>query len=142
MRPVIFRCSPLMFGLLIVGALAPLVIIPLVPALGWPSVTEWILAGIASFMAAYALTLLPTKLVVSDDGLFQKQLLSEVRLSWPEIAEWRYVRVQDVEGFWVRDKRGKKHTLKSWLVFGTRRSKQLAELLRQKGVVGSEEYDD
>ena len=141
MRPVIFRCSAWMFGLLIIGALAPLWILPLIPALGWPPVSGWILAGVAFLMVVYALTLLPTKLVVSDDGLIQKQLFSELRLSWSEIAEWRYVKVQDVEGFWIHDRSGKKHPLKGWLVYGKRRSKQLAELLRQKDIVGVEEYD-
>lgn len=141
MRPVIFRCPGWMFGLLIFGALAPLGILPLIPEFGWPPVTKWVLAGVAAFMIGYALTLLPTKLEVSDDGLYQKQLFSEFRLSWSDIAEWRYVRVQDVEGFWIRDRHGKKYDLKHWLIFGKRRSKQLAEVLREKGAIGREEYD-
>jgi hypothetical protein len=56
------------------------------------------------------------------------------------IAEWRYVRVQDVEGFWIRDRRGRKHDLKSWLVFGKRRSQQLAQAMRARGIDGREEY--
>lgn len=93
-------------------------------------------------MILYALTLLPTKLEVSDEGLYQKQLLSELRLSWSEIAEWRYFRVQDVEGFWIRDKQGKKYDLKKWLIFGKRRSQQLAEVMRKRGIDGREECDD
>jgi hypothetical protein len=130
-----------MFGLLAAGAIAPIGVVPLIPALGWPASIVWILCAAAVFMIVYALSLLPTKLEVSDDGLLQKQLLSELRLRWPDIAEWRYVRMQDVEGFWIRDKHGKEHRLKSWLVSGKRRSKQLAEVLRQRGVVGCEEYD-
>jgi hypothetical protein len=79
--------------------------------------------------------------VLSDDGLCQKQLFSELRLGWKDIAEWRYIRVQDVEGFWILDRTGKRHDLKHWLVFGKQRSKQVAEVLRQMGVVGREEYD-
>jgi hypothetical protein len=142
MRPVIFRCPRWMFGLLIVGALAPLGVLPLISSFGWPPVTSWILAGVAVFMILYALTLLPTKLEVSDEGLYQKQLLSELRLSWSEIAEWRYFRVQDVEGFWIRDKQGKKYDLKKWLIFGKRRSQQLAEVMRKRGIDGREECDD
>lgn len=141
MRPLVFRCPAWLFGLLIVGALAPLGTLPLVPALDWSPVTAWILAGAACFMVVYALTLLSTKLVVSDDGLCQKQPLSEWRLPWSDLAEWRYIRAQEVEGFWVWDQRGKKYELKKWLVCGRRRSQQLADVLRQKGVIGSEEYD-
>jgi hypothetical protein len=141
MRPLIFRCPPWIFGLLIVGALVPLGILPLIPAFGWPPVTAWILGGLAVFMVVYALTLLPTKLEVSDAGLYQKQLLSELRLPWSDIAEWQYFRVQDVEGFWIRDRRGKKHDLKRWLVFGKRRSQELARVMRERGVAGKEVYD-
>jgi len=141
MRPVIFRCPAWMFGLLIIGALGPLTILPMVSSFGWPSVVAWILGAVAAFMVVYALTLLPTKLEVSDEGLCQKQLLSEFRLSWADIAEWRYTRVQDVEGFWIRDRRGKKYDLKRWLVFGKRRSQQLAEVMRERGIDGREEYD-
>jgi hypothetical protein len=130
-----------MFVLLIVGAVAPLGVLPLIPAFNWPPVTAWILAGVAVFMVVYALMLLPTKLEVSDEGLLQKQLLSELRLSWSDIAEWRYVRVRDGEGFWIRDQSGRKHNLKSWLVFGKRRSQQLVQVMRARGIVGREEYD-
>lgn len=130
-----------MFILLIAGALAPLAVFPLIHTLGWPPITHWIIAAVSVFMAAYALTLLPTKLILSDEELCQKQLLSELRLRWTDIAEWRYVRVQDVESFWVQDKSGKKHELKHWLVYGKKRSRQVAEVLRHKGVIGHEEYD-
>ena len=141
MRPMIFRCPPWMFSLLIAGAIAPFAFFPLISAFGWPPMTKWILFAVAVFMVLYALTLLPTKLVLSDEGLCQKQLFSELRLGWKDIAEWRYIRVQDVEGFWIRDRTGKQYDLKRWLVFGKQRSKQVAEVLRQRGVVGREEYD-
>ncbi len=142
MRPVIFRCPAWMFGLLIAGAIAPFAFFPLIPAFGWPPITKWILTAVAVSMVVYALTLLPTKLVLSDEGLCQKQLFSELRLAWKDIVEWRYIRVQDVEGFWILDRSGRRHDLKHWLVFGKQRSKQLAEVLRQMGIVGREEYDD
>jgi len=130
-----------MFGLIILGAIATFAFIPLIRMFGWPPMTKWILVGIAFLLVVYALTLLPTRLVVSDEGLYQKQLFLDLRLSWSEIAEWRYVRVQDVEGFWIRDNNGKKYNLKKWLVFGKRRSRQLAEIMRQKGIAGNEDCD-
>ena len=60
-------------------------------------------------------------------------------MQWKDIVEWRYVRALDHEDFWVRDSTGKKHHLKRWLVFGKRRSKQVAEIMREKGVVGRED---
>jgi hypothetical protein len=141
MRSVVYRCPSWMFGLLVAGAIAPLAVLPLIPAFGWPPITKLFIVGAELALAAYALTLLPTKLVLSDEGLCQKQLLSELKLKWRDIAEWRYTRVQDVEVFWIRDRNGKKHELKHWLVFGKQRSKQVAEVLRQNGVAGREDYD-
>src|SRR4029079_14881018 len=130
-----------MFGLLLFGALGPLVILPMVSSFGWPPVVTWILGAVAMVMVVYALTLLPTKLEVSDEGLYQRQMLSELRLSWSDIAEWRYFRLQDVEGFWIRDRTGTKYHLKKWLVFGKQRSQQLAQAMRERGIDGREEYD-
>lgn len=130
-----------MFALLVAGAIALLILLPLIPELELPANTTWIIAGVSIALIVYALTLLPTKLVVSDEGLWQKQLGSELRLQWKNIEEWRYVRVQDVEYFWIRDRAGNRHQLKSWLVFGKERSQRLAQILRQNGVVGTEEYD-
>lgn len=113
----------------------------MVSSFGWPPIVSWILGAVAVFMVVYSLTLLPTKIEVTDEGLFQKQLVSELRLPWSDIAEWRYFKVQDVEGFWIRDRRGKKHDLKKWLVFGKRRSQQLAQVMRERGIDGREEYD-
>jgi len=140
MRPVIFRCPPSLFALLVLGACAPVGVLPLVPESARSPTIVGILVGIMVFMVGYALTLLPTKLVVSNDGLCQKQLLSELRLSWSDIAEWRYFRVFEGEGFWIRDKQGRQHDLKKWLISGKRRSQQLAEILRKKGIAGREEY--
>lgn len=141
MRSMTFRCPAWMFALILFGAFGPLAILPIVSSFGWPPVVSWILGVVAAFMIVYAFTLLPTKIEVSDAGLFQKQMLSELRLSWSDIAEWQYFRVQDVEGFWVRDRRGKKHDLKRWLVFGRRRSQELAQVMRERGVDGREVYD-
>jgi len=140
-----------MFALLIVGSVAPLAIIPVARADGWPSATAWVLAGFAVFMAGYALALLPTRLVISDDGVTQKLLLSESRLRWEELVEWRYCiegpefekgemkaqtknRWHSIE-FWVKDKTGRKHHFKRWLVYG-QRSKQVADILRERGIDG------
>ena len=130
-----------MFGLLLAGAIALLILLPLIPELELPASTSWGVSGVSISIVVYALTLLPTKLVVSDEGLWQKQLGSELRLHWKDIEEWRYVRVQDVEYFWIRDRAGNQHQLKSWLVFGKERSQRLAQILRQNGVLGTEEFD-
>ena len=130
-----------MFGLLIVGAVAPLVFLPMVSAFGWPRVTKLIIIAVEVVMFLYAFTLVPTKLIFSDDGLRQKQLFSELRLQWKDIVEWRYVKALDYEDFWVRDRTGRKHHLKRWLVFGKARSNQVAGIMREKGVVGREDRD-
>jgi len=119
----------------------PVAILPLISMLGWPALVKWVVVAVEVVMLVYAFTLLPTKLVLSDDGLLQQQLFSHLRLPWTDIAERRYVRVTQHEDFWILDSTGKKHHLKRWLVFGQRRSKQVAEVLRQKGVAGKEEYD-
>jgi hypothetical protein len=140
-----------MFGLLVVGAMAPLVIIPLIPSLSWPKVTAWGIGGVALVMVGYALALLPTRLVISDDGIWQKLLCSELRLRWEDMVEWRHCdggaefedgqqrewtknRWHSIE-FWVKDKAGRKHHFKRWLVFG-RRSKQIAGIMRERGIEG------
>ena len=71
----------------------------------------------------------------------RNELLSELQLPWSEIAEWRYVRRDGVESFWIRDKKGKRYDLKKWLVFGKRRSRQVAEIMRERKITGYEEYD-
>jgi hypothetical protein len=109
--------------------------------LGWSSVAKWVIVAVELVMVVYALTLLPTKLVISDEGISQQQLFTKLSLSRSDIAEWRYIRVTQFEDFWILDNFGRKHHLKRWLIFGKQRSQQLAEALRQKGVVGREEYD-
>jgi hypothetical protein len=140
-----------MCGLLIVGGLAPLGILPLIRAEGWPPGTAWVLAGVSAFMLVYALTLLPTRLVISDEGVYQKLLFSESRLRWEDMVEWRHsdggqkFEVGEFKErtkskwhlieFWVKDKTGKRHYFKRWLVFG-RRSQQVAEIMRERGIEG------
>jgi|GEM_PF-3769453 hypothetical protein len=102
-------------------------------------------------MLVYAFMLLPTRLFISADGIWQKLLFSEWRLPWEDIVEWRYCQSgvelesgemrQRTKGrwhgnqFWVRDKAGKKHYFKGWLVFG-RRAQQVAQLMRERGIEG------
>jgi len=90
-----------MLGLLFAGAIAPLVLVPLVPTLGWPLIVQWILTGVAAFIVVSALTLIPTKLVLSDDGLWQKLLVSELRLRWEDMVEWRYTIGPEGDYLWV-----------------------------------------
>ncbi len=140
-----------MFVLLALGAAASLGILPLVRAEGWPPSVEWILIGVAGFVLVYALTLLPTQLVISDEGVHQRLLFSESRLRWEDMVEFRHCdggaefeegnlraqtrnRWHSIE-FWVKDRAGRKHHFKRWLVFG-RRSKQVADMLRERGIAG------
>jgi len=151
MRTVVFRCPGWMFSLLISGAFAPLCLLPMVAVEGWPPPLFWIFVGVSVFMAIYALTLLPTRMVISDEGIDQKLLFSEMRLQWKDLIEWRHCeggetfetndlraqtngRWHSIE-FWVKDKTGKKYYFKRWLVFG-HRSKILADILREQGIAG------
>src|SRR5206468_9358212 len=109
-----------MFALLALGAAAPLGILPLVRAEGWPPSVAWILVGVAVFLFLYALTLWPTRLVISDEGVCQRLLFSESRLRWEDMVEFRHCdggaefeeaelraqtrnRWHSIE-FWVKDK--------------------------------------
>jgi hypothetical protein len=124
-----------MSGLLIVGAIAPLGIIPLIPALGWPSTIQWILAVVAAFMVVYTLVLIPTKLILSDDGLWQKLLFSELKLRWEDMAEWQYTIGPEGDYLWIKDRVGRKFQPKRWLVFGQRMT-ELAAVLQERGIKG------
>ena len=104
-------------------------LLPMTRAFGWPPVTNLVIIAIEVLVVVYALTLLPTRLVLSDDGVWQKQLFSELRLPWKEITEWRYVRAVEYECFWIRDSTGKKHHLKRWLVFGKERSRKVVDIM-------------
>jgi hypothetical protein len=113
--------------------------------------TSWGLIGVTIFMVVYALILLPTRLVISDEGITQKLLFSESRVRWEDMVEWRdCISGEEFEKgemktqtkgkwhsteFWVKDKTGRKHCFKSWLVFGTR-SKQVADILRERSIEG------
>jgi hypothetical protein len=150
-RPLTFKCPAWIFGVLLAGAIAPLALIPLIPTLGWPPATKLVIAGVVIAIFLYAITLLPTRLVISDDGLFQRLLFSELRLRWEDMAEWRHCEggAEFEEGemrertknkwhskeFGIRDKAGKEHHLKRWLVFG-KRSKQVAAIMRERGIKG------
>jgi hypothetical protein len=142
MRPIVYKCPSWMFWLMIGGAMTPLAILPLVSALSWPPVTKLMIAGAECGLMIYALTLLPTKLVLSDEGLREKRLFSELRLAWNEIAEWRYINHWWYPHFWIQDSAGREHHLKRWLVFGKDRSRRVAEIMRERGIVGSEVCDD
>ena len=135
MRPVIFKCPTLIFYLLFGGAIAPLAILPLIPKLGWPTITYWIIDAVELGLLLYALTLVSTKLVLSDEGLWQKLLFSELRLRWEDMVEWRHVSGPNGDYLWIRDRTGRKHQPKRWLVFG-RRIAKVVEILQEKGIKG------
>ena len=151
MRPVIFRCSPWIFGLIVAGAFALLAVLPTADLEAWPPAVARVLVGAPIIMVGYALTLLPTRVVISDEGVVQKLLFFETRLRWEDMAEWRHcdggekfeqgeLRVQSMNRwhfieFWIKDKSGRKHYFKRWLVFGSR-SKQFADVLRSRGIQG------
>jgi len=86
--PVTFRCPLYIFAILLAGALAPFAIFPSIPSMGWPPIVKSIIIGGQIALIVYAAMILPTKLVISDEGIRQKLLISEVRLRWEEIAEW------------------------------------------------------
>lgn len=98
-------------------------------------VVQWILAGVAVFLAVYALTLIPTRLVLSDAGLSQKLLVSELRLRWEDMVEWRYTIGPEGDYLWIQDRDGRKHQPKRWLVFGKRIAEFVA-VLRERGIKG------
>jgi hypothetical protein len=151
MRPVIFKCPLWTFALLALGAAATFGIIPVVRVERWPPSVAWVLIGVALFLFLYALTLLPTRLVISDEGIYQRLLFSESRLRWEDMVEFRHcdggaefeegeLRAQTLGKwhtmeFWIKDKAGRKHHFKSWLVFG-KRSRQIADILRERGIGG------
>lgn len=151
MQPVVFKCPRWIIVVLLVGAMAPLSLVPLIPELGWPPKIVGFIVGLSIFIILYAMTLLPTRLIISEEGVYQKLLFSELRLRWEEMVEWRNSEggVEFESGelrertmnkwhsnqFWVRDKKGKKHYFKGWLVSGPT-SKQLADIMRAHGIEG------
>jgi hypothetical protein len=151
MKPVIYRAPVALHFLLLAGAVA-LGLLGLSPAFAEFSRSGSIVCvGIATGLVLYALSLGSSKLVLSDEGLSQKLLASEFLLRWEDIVEWRHCEGgSDFETgesrdstmnkhhfieFWLQDTRGKRYYLKRWLVFG-KRSRLLADVLRQKGIQG------
>src|SRR5262245_52299961 len=117
MHPVTFRCPPWMFALLALGAIALLGILLLVQAGGWPPLATWILVGVAVCLLLYALTLLPTRLVISDEGVRQRLLFSESRLRWDDIVEFRHCdgAAEFEEGELRAQARNRWHSIEFWV---------------------------
>lgn len=150
MQTVLFKCPRRIIIFLLVGSIAPLGVVPSLPEMGWPPKIAWILLGLSIFIFLYALTLLPCRLTISEEGVHQKLFFTESMVRWEDMEEWRHsmngpefetgeLRAQTMNKwhsqFWVRDKSGKKHYFKSWLVAG-RKSKQLADIMRAHGIQG------
>jgi hypothetical protein len=151
MSPITSRCTRPTFGLLVTGALAPFALLPLASTEHWLPLVKAALLVTQLGVLVYALLLLPTKLVISDEGIWQKLPFRECRLRWEDMVEWRHCvggeqceepelrkatfgKWHEIE-FWIRDRTGRKHRLKKWLVFGAR-SKQLADMMRARGIKG------
>jgi len=119
--------------------MAPLAMLPLATAFDWPAFVKYLIVSAGFLTMLYACSLVPTRLVVSEDGLLQKEFFSDLQLRWTEIAEWRCVSVAQYQDFWIRDRAGKTHHLGHWLIFGRDRSRQIVELMRRKGISGREQ---
>ena len=107
MRTTVSKCPLPSLGLLFAGAagFGFLSVAPMLVEL--PRSCSRYFAGAAILLALYALSLIPTKLVLSEDGLHQRLLLSEFRLRWDDMVEWRHCYDESrVRGTW--DER--KHT--------------------------------
>jgi hypothetical protein len=150
MRTKIFRCPAIIYVVLGAGAMGMLFLSTDTGLVGLPNSFSRYFVGAASCIVLYGLTLAPGKVVVAEDGISQHLFLSKWRLPWAEMSEWRYdqsgveceeshLRANSVgklhSSFWIRDRAGNRHHLKTWLVFG-RRSKQLADMIREKGIKG------
>jgi hypothetical protein len=139
MCTVVFKCPNWVFGSLVTSALVPLALLPLATEFDWPTYVKYLIVLVGFLTMLYACSLVPTRLVVSEDGLLQKEIFSDLHLRWTEITEWRCVSVAQYQDFWVRDRAGKTHHLGRWLIFGRERSRQIAELMRRKGISGREQ---
>ena len=150
MRPLTYRCPATVILLITTGAAGLALLGTNTSLVELPASSTWYFVGAAIALLLYGLSLLPSKVIISDDGIRQSLLFSEWRLSWAEMVEWRHsscgVEVEEPKmraetrgkwhsGFWIRDKSGRIHRLKSWLVF-RQRSKHLADILRKKGIEG------
>ena len=150
MRTLTYRCPVAVILLILTGATGLAFLGTNTFLVELPAWCAWYFVGAASALLLYGLSLLPSKVTISDDGIRQSLLFCEWQLSWAEMVEWRHsscgVEVEKSEmraktfgkwhsDFWIRDKSGRIHRLKSWLVF-SKRSKHLAEILRKKGIEG------
>jgi len=150
MRPLTYKCPMAILLLLLAGASSLALLSTDTAWIALPQTCSWYFVGASIALVLYALSLVPGRVIISDEGLCQKLLFSELRLRWEEMVEWRHsicgveveepqMRAQTVgrwhSHFWIRDKAGRKHHLKIWLVFRWR-SKQLADIMRMKGIQG------
>ena len=150
MRPLTYRCPVAIIVLIVAGAAGLVFLGANTSLIQLPESYAWYFVGAASALLLYGVSLFPSKVTISDDGIRQSLLFSEWRLKWAEMVEWRHsscgVEVEELEiraktfgkwhsAFWIRDKSGRIHRLKSWLVF-RKRAKRLAEMLREKGIEG------
>lgn len=133
MGPLIFRRPFWTIGFILTGVIAPWAVIPWIERFGGPAIPGWIHVGAAVFTAAYAATLLQTKLLLSAHGQRQERLYSEFRLPQSEIADWHSVSDSVVERLLIRARNGNEHELKKCLVSGKHRAVELAEFLRKTG---------
>jgi hypothetical protein len=137
MRAVTFKCHISVFVLLFSGAAAFAFLGYNSKTVALPQSCTWFLMGAA--VVSYGISLIPTRLTLSDEEVWQKLTWSDLRLRWGDITEWQYVEGDEGNNFWIRDRSGKKHQLKGWLVCSKRRVNQVVEIMRQKGIPGTVE---
>ena len=139
MTPVTFKC-PLWLVLVLAGAgvfvglLFPYLLVRFLH-LTTALYPYFMAAGGA--LALFGVSLLPTQLEISDEGIRQRQIFSRFHVRWDNLVEWHFSKTQDINVFWVKDKAGKMHYIKNWLIFG-KRANLVTKALRDRGIPGKE----
>jgi len=139
MTPVSFKCPrwfvfTLLGIALVVGLIAPYCFIRF---MGLPQVIFPYFAGVGGALVLYILSVLPAKIELSDEGIRQRTIVQRFKVRWEDIVEWRFSKTQDINIFWIKDKAGKTHHLKTLLLMGMR-TNQVIRALRDKGIPGRE----
>lgn len=139
MTPVTFKCPRwyifMFLGIaLLIGLIMPYGFIRF---MGLPKAIFPYFAGVAGLLVVYVLTLLPDRIVVSDEGIRQWTLFRRFRVRWEDMAEWRFSKTVDINIFWIKERNGKMHNLKTLLLMGMR-TNQVIRFLRDKGIPGRE----
>lgn len=139
MTPVSFKCPRwLIFTILgvalVIGLIMPYCFIRFA---GLPRVIFPYFTAVAGLLVIYVLSLLPDKIEVSDEGIKQRTLLHRFKIRWEDMVEWRFSKTVDINIFWIKERNGKMHNLKTLLLMGMR-TNQVIRFLRDRGIPGRE----